>query len=103
MIKLTSFRVLAFLCLFSTALFIISCDKDDDVVNEGKAQLLSFGPTGAKHGDTLRFIGNNLTKVTSIQFTGGAAAVVNQKDFKSQTDSTCCRGKRICYFENSGW
>ncbi len=78
------------LCLLGAILcmgVITSCDKDDDnEINSGKIELLSFGPTGAAHGDTLRFIGNNLQKVTAIQFTGeGAAATVEQKDFKQTT------------------
>jgi hypothetical protein len=85
MIKLSSSRLLALLCFILTIGIVSSCDKNDDNVNSGKVELFSFGPTGAKHGDTLRFIGVNLTKVTSIQFTGGAAAVVNQADFKKQT------------------
>ena len=65
--------------------FVIGSCKKEDNKNSGEVQLLSFGPTGAKNGDTLRFIGNNLDKVTSIEFTGGAAAVVAQTDFKLQT------------------
>src|ERR1043165_7454585 len=84
MIKLSSFRLLALISILSIGI-VTSCDKDDDEVTSDKIQLLSFGPTGAKHGDTIRFIGNNLNKVTAIQFTGTAAATVNQSDFKSQT------------------
>lgn len=84
MIKLSSFRLLA-LMLFTLSVGIVtSCDKDDDEVTSDKIQLLSFGPTGAKHGDTIKFIGTNLNKVTAIQFTG-TNATVNQADFKKQT------------------
>ncbi len=72
------------ICLVLAMGLITSCEKNNDV-NVKDIQLLSFGPTGAKHGDTLRFIGNNLNKVSAIEFTGGAAAIVNQKDFKQQT------------------
>ena len=84
MIKLSFSRVLALMC-FVLSIGILSCDKNDDNKSSGKVELFSFGPTGAKHGDTLRFIGANLNKVTAIEFTGGAAAVVNQSDFKKQT------------------
>ena len=86
MIKLSSSRLLALMCFILLIGIVSSCDKDDDNNNNsGKVELLSFGPTGAKHGDTLRFIGNNLNKVTAIQFTGGTTAMVEQKDFKQQT------------------
>ena len=83
MIKLSYTRLLAFTCLISSILFFTACKKDDDVKSD-KIELLSFGPTGARHGDTIRFFGNNLNKVTAIHFTG-TNAVVEQKDFKQQT------------------
>ena len=84
MIKLSSFRLLALMMLILSVGIVTSCDKDDDEVSSDKIQLFSFGPTGAKHGDTLRFIGVNLNKVTAIVFTG-TNATVNQADFKQQT------------------
>ena len=84
MIKLSSFRLLALLLFTLSVGIVTSCDKDDDEVTSDKIQLLSFGPTGAKHGDTIKFIGTNLNKVTAIQFTG-TNATVNQADFKKQT------------------
>jgi hypothetical protein len=76
--------------LFNTPLLLLlvlsmgilaACDKEDNV-KTNKIELLSFGPTGAKHGDTLRFIGNNLDKVTEIDLTG---AKVLQSAFLKQT------------------
>src|SRR5258705_2253493 len=84
MIKLFSSRLLVLICFILSIGILTSCDKNDGEVKSDKVQLFSFGPTGAKHGDTLRFIGVNLTKVTSIQFTG-TNATVNQADFKQQT------------------
>ena len=84
MIKLSSFKLLALISVILSIGIVTSCDKDDDEVTSDKIQLLSFGPTGAKHGDTIQFIGTNLNKVTAIHFTG-TNAVVNQADFKKQT------------------
>jgi hypothetical protein len=83
MIKLFPLRLLVLMCFTLSLGIVVSCNKDDDE-NSGQVELFSFGPTGAKHGDTLQFIGVNLQKVTSIEFTGGATAVVNQSDFKKQ-------------------
>ena len=58
MSKILDKLLLSFICLVMTAGIISSCKKTNDV-NSGQTQLLSFGPTGAKHGDTLSFIGNN--------------------------------------------
>jgi len=61
---------------------IIACDKDTAVST--KTELLSFGPTGVKHGDTIRLIGNNLKKVNAVEFTGGAT--IDKNSFIQQTD-----------------
>ncbi|WP_207435506.1 IPT/TIG domain-containing protein [Sabulibacter ruber] len=64
------------LALFVVSLgFFTSCgDDDENAIDGGQVQLLSFGPTGAKHGEEIRFIGHNLNKVESIQFQGATVA-----------------------------
>lgn len=84
--KIINIKLVSVITLVMCIGILTSCDKDDNDVNSGKVELLSFGPTGTNHGDTLRFIGKNLNKVTAIQFTGeGTAAIVEQKDFKQVT------------------
>lgn len=82
MIKLTSFRLLLSLSLVLLIGMMVACNKKDSLPNDGKAALYSFGPTGTKHGDTLRFIGVNLDKVSSIKFTG-INALVDKSNFKT--------------------
>ena len=74
-------RFISFICLVMAIGIVTSCKKTTDT-NSGKIELLSFGPTGAKHGDTLRFFGNNLNTVTEIDLTG---ASVMKADFLQQT------------------
>lgn len=82
MIKLTHTRLLSFFCLLLAVSLLSSCKKDE-AERTSQIQLLSYGPTGAMHGDTLRFFGTNLDKVTEIQFTGPNASV-KQSEFKKQ-------------------
>ena len=80
-------RLLVIVCV-SLSLLIFSCTKDKGSASDSQVVLNSFGPTGSKIGDTLRFIGNNLQKVTQIKFTGDSAkATIDQKDFKEQTNT----------------
>ena len=79
MITTLKTRLLPYLFILLLGTFA-SCEKDD--VNSGLIELLSFGPTGAMHGDTLHIIGNNLDKVTAIELTG---AVVEKAGFVEQT------------------
>ncbi|AHM60884.1 cell surface receptor IPT/TIG domain-containing protein [Flammeovirgaceae bacterium 311] len=63
--------------------FLTSCGNDeDDTPNSGQVELLSFGPTGAQHGDDIRFIGRNLNLVDAIELPG---ATVPRSAFKSQS------------------
>lgn len=77
-------KSIALIFLFMSVVLISSCEKDEDT-GTTKVELLSFGPTGTNHGDTLKFIGNNLDRVTSIIFTGTNATV--EKNAFIQQDS----------------
>jgi hypothetical protein len=83
MIKIFNNRVLLLICFILALGIITSCNKNDDESNSSAVELLSFGPTGAQHGDTLRFFGRNLNQVTAIEFTGASVA---KSEFKSQTN-----------------
>ncbi|HEV7620577.1 MAG TPA: IPT/TIG domain-containing protein, partial [Flavisolibacter sp.] len=85
MIKLFNKALPLLVCVAISVGILISCKKNSEV-NSGQVQLLSFGPTGAKIGDTLRFIGNNLTQVTEIDFTG-KNAVIQQSAFIKQSSN----------------
>src|SRR5256885_17129047 len=86
MISIFKKPLLALLFFGLTAgIVITSCKKNNDA-STSKVELLSFGPSGAKVGDTIRFIGNNLNQVTEIDFTG-KAAVLKQSAFIQQTSS----------------
>src|SRR5687767_7774926 len=69
MIKVFNKQLFTLVCLLMTVGIFSACEKDNDEPNNGMVQLLSFGPTGAMPGDTLSFIGTNLTQVTEIQLT----------------------------------
>ena len=84
MLQQINTKLIALIFLFMSVVLISSCEKDEDS-GPTKVELLSFGPTGTNHGDTLKFIGNNLDRVTSIIFTGTNATV--EKNAFIQQDS----------------
>lgn len=59
-----------FLALALITCLTLSCEKDDPVSTV--VELLSFGPSGAKHGEQLRIIGNNLQKVNAVELVGAS-------------------------------
>lgn len=83
MIQLKNTRLLFLLCFVLSIGALWSCKKNEAAPTDN-IELLSFGPTGARIGDTLRFIGHNLDRVTAIQFTG-VNATVQQNAFKQQS------------------
>ncbi|HEX6225271.1 MAG TPA: hypothetical protein VFZ52_12710, partial [Chryseolinea sp.] len=72
--------LLAVMLLFLLSnVFLTSCDDDEENTN---VVLNSFGPVGVKHGETIKFIGLNLDKVTSIILPG---VEVSASEFASKS------------------
>lgn len=76
-----SFKLLLALCLVLTLQVLTSCEEDD--TSSGQVTLLSFGPSGVKHGEQIKFIGHNLDKVSSIVLPPGIE--VTSAEFVSQS------------------
>ena len=68
--------------VLSASLLFISCKKESSSTTSGKTMLYSYGPMPIARGAELRFIGDNLDKVTAITLPGGieisAAAFVTK-------------------------
>jgi len=67
--NINSRYLLALWGVLCISLLFYSCNEEDDV-NMTQVQLLSFGPAGVKHGETIRFIGKNLDRVSAIVLPG---------------------------------
>ncbi len=80
MIKTINTRLLIWICFIMSLAVFAACEKEDE--KSTTIELLSFGPTGAMHGDTLFIVGNNLESVTAIELTGASVA---KADFKKHT------------------
>jgi hypothetical protein len=79
--KIFKIKFLVVLWLMAT-LAVTSCDSDDEAADSGQVTLVSFGPSGVQHGETIKFIGTNLNKVESITLPN---AIVPKEQFTSQT------------------
>jgi hypothetical protein len=73
---------LLIITIIVASLAFYGCKKDNENPVSSATELLSFGPTGAQPGDTIRFFGNNLDQVTEIDFTKSTVA---KSDFISQS------------------
>jgi hypothetical protein len=74
---------LLIITIIVASLAFYGCKKDNENPTSSATELLSFGPTGAQPGDTIRFFGNNLDKVTEIDFN---KATVASSSFISQSN-----------------
>ena len=68
--------------LLCVGVFFSSCEDDEEVPTQ--VVLESFGPSGVKHGEEIKFIGQNLDKVSSIVLPG---VEVPKSEFSSQSSS----------------
>ncbi|MGL1885778.1 MAG: hypothetical protein OCD76_04625 [Reichenbachiella sp.] len=68
--KLYNIKYIGFLALLVGFSFLSSCEEEE-MTGSNAVELLSFGPSGVAHGDTIVFIGNRLDEVTSLVFAPG--------------------------------
>ncbi|MGV3639405.1 MAG: hypothetical protein ACO1NZ_02730, partial [Adhaeribacter sp.] len=81
--KFYNIRLLLLLCLLVSFGMLSSCDNEDNnAPNNGQVELISFGPTGARHGEKIKFIGHNLDKVEAIELPG---VTIAKAQFASQS------------------
>ncbi len=78
--RIYNIKILSLFWLLISLILMMSCEKNEDV-NAGKVELLSFGPSGVRHGENIEFIGKNFDKVTSIALPGVEVA---KSEFVSQ-------------------
>ena len=82
--RYTGFALMFFaLCAMTTGILFSSCEKDDDDKTGSKIELFSYGPMPIARGAELRFIGNNLVKVTAIVLPEGIEILA--ADFTTRT------------------
>ncbi|WP_116127198.1 hypothetical protein [Lewinella sp. IMCC34183] len=81
MSRLTNPLLLAIITLTLTG--ILSCE-DDGVMQSTETTLISFGPSGAMHGDSILIIGENLMRVNAVEF--APAEMVPESEFLMRTD-----------------
>lgn len=64
--------------------FFGACSDDNEDVSSREVELLSFGPSGQKHGQNIIFLGKNLNLVTAIKLEG--AEIPKDKFISQSTD-----------------
>jgi hypothetical protein len=80
--KIFSLKAIYLMCMIASLGIVASCDNDDE--GSGEVTLLSFGPAGVQHGETIKFIGTNLDKVTAVVLPPGIE--ISSSSFTSQSD-----------------
>ncbi|MGB3799961.1 MAG: hypothetical protein WA952_09100 [Lewinella sp.] len=82
MSKLSNLFILAIITLTLTG--ILSCE-DDDVMQSTETTLISFGPSGVMHGDSILIIGENLMRVNALEFAPGE--MIPESEFLMRDDN----------------
>lgn len=62
---------IALIAITGALLINLSACKKKEETTSTQVELLSFGLAGAKPGDNIHIIGNNLDRVTAVEFAGG--------------------------------
>ena len=63
---------------------VLSCE-DDEVMQSTETTLISFGPSGVMHGDSILIIGENLMRVNAVEF--APAEMVPEGEFLMRGDN----------------